>query len=139
METTMKHDGKTERKNLAEAKALIPILRSIANEVRERRLRLARYAAMMRLMRQSPSSEGFVSSLEDLESAIRAENRGLESALSEIDKLGLSVQSTGPFVVHIPGRTPGGDVIFSWEDNQAGALLREEEEVADRSNSNETV
>ena len=139
METAMKSDGKTDRKNLAQAKALIPLLRSIANEVRERRLRLARYAALIRLLRNAQSNEGFVSAIADIESAIRTENRGLESAVAEIERLGLTVQSTGPVVVHIPGRTPGGDVIFSWEDNQAGALLREEEEVADQANSSETV
>ena len=124
-----------DRKNLAEAKALIPLLRSIANEVRERRLHLARHEALRQAFLSSPTNEGFVTALEDLDTEIRNENRGIEYALAELDGLGLNVQSTRPFIVHIPGRTPGGDVVFSWEENQAGATFRETEEVPDEASN----
>lgn len=126
-----------DRKNLAEAKALIPLLRSIANEVRERRLRLARHESLRQSFLTAPTGEGFVTALEDLDSAIRNENRGIEIALAELDGLGLNVQSTRPFIVHIPGRTPGGDVVFSWEETPSGTTFRESEEVADQTNSTE--
>lgn len=115
----------TKRMNLAQAKALIPLLRSIANEVRERSLRVKRHEALRTNFATTPSPEGFITAIDDLDTAIRIESRAIEGALSELGRLGLEIQSTAPFVVHIPGRTPGGDVVFSWEAGSASATFQE--------------
>ena len=108
-----------ERKDLSEARSMIPLLRSISCEIRERRIALARAEALRSelLERASKSTnEGFIIALQDLECEIATCRRGIDSALTELNSLGLKVPCIRPLVVHIPGRTSEGDVVFCWEE-----------------------
>jgi hypothetical protein len=112
-----------ERKNLAEARALVPLLRSISAEIRERRLALARLEALRHELADDASSvtnEGFIVALQDLDTTIATHRRGIDAVLKELEDLGLNVPSIRPLVVHIPGRTSRGDVMFSWEEGDEG-------------------
>ena len=108
-----------ERLNLSEARTLIPLLRSISAEVRDRRVTLARREALRDDLATNSASitpEGFIIALQDLDASIADQRRGMNAALAELDRLGLVVPSVFPLVVHIPGRTSRGDVVFCWEE-----------------------
>jgi len=110
-----------ERLDLAGAKALLPLIRAIAAEVKDRRIELSRLHGLRNdLIHHSGkvSPEGFTVALEDLEQAARMEQRGLDRALRELERLQLEVRSIQPLVIHIPGRTSTGDVVFCWEEGK---------------------
>ncbi len=110
-----------DRLNLTEARTLIPLLRSISTEIRDRRTRLRslqRLHAELTQRAERITNEGFLIAGQDLDAAIAVERRGIESALREIKHLGLRVPSQRPLVVHIPGRTSNGDVVFCWEEGE---------------------
>ena len=114
-----------ERMNLAEARALVPLLRSISNEIRERRLALSRLETLrheLAVKSSSITNEGFITAIQDLDAAISSQRRGIETALKELERLGLQVPSIRPLVVHIPGRTARGDVVFSWEEGDGNGF-----------------
>ncbi len=109
------------RLDLAGAKALLPLIRVIASEIKDRRIELSRLNGLRndlanRSDRVSP--EGFTMAIEDLEQAVRTEQRGLDRALRELERLELEVRSIQPLVIHIPGRTSTGDVVFCWEEGK---------------------
>ena len=103
------------RRNLTEARTLIPLLRSIATEIRERRSELKELEDLREALVSGSgrkSNEGFISATQDLDASIAGANRGIEGALKELDALGLEVPSVLPLVIHIPGRTSRGGSSF---------------------------
>lgn len=109
-----------ERKDITQAKALIPLLRSITREMRERGDALNRFETLRSQLLRSANvtNEGFLAALQDVDACIAAERRGIEAAQKECDRLAVQVLSLRPLVVHIPGRTSRGDVVFSWEEGE---------------------
>ncbi len=106
------------RLNMEEAKALLPLLKSISFEVRERRKNQTRLenlrADLVRATRTSP--EGMTLAIQDVDSQLINVRYELRKALSELEELGLEVPSLKPLVVYIPGTAEGKEVIFYWEE-----------------------
>ncbi len=117
------------RRNLEEAQALMPLLRSVALEIRDRRIRIALLRAERREIvqvaaRQSP--EGFTRVLQDLDLEIETQDRAIESCIRELRGIGLRVPSIQPLIIHIPGTSEGRRVTFCWEE---GVHALEDEET----------
>ena len=111
-----------KRMKLAQAKALLPLLKSISSEVRERRSKKDRLEVLRKQLFHASkriSPEGFICSLQDVEAEIHAQRRGIESALKELESLGLEVPSIEPMVIYIPGESAGNEVIFYWEEGES--------------------
>ncbi|MFQ5506638.1 MAG: DUF2203 family protein [Planctomycetota bacterium] len=104
--------------NHAQAKSLLPLLRSISREIRERRSELDRVEKIREelVAASELSPEGFLMSLQDLDAMIRADRRGLEAALRELKSLGLEVPSIDPLIIYIPGQADGQEVVYFWEE-----------------------
>jgi hypothetical protein len=106
------------RLNMEEAKALLPLLKSISFEVRERRKSQTRLenlrADLVRATRRTP--EGFTQAMQDVDSQLSNVRYELRKALEELEELGLEVPSLKPLVVYIPGTAEGKEVIFYWEE-----------------------
>lgn len=106
------------RLNMDEAKALLPLLKSISFEVRERRKNQTRLENLRNELtlatRQSP--EGFTQALQDIDTQLANVRYELRKALQELEELGLEVPSLKPLVVYIPGTAEGKEVIFYWEE-----------------------
>jgi hypothetical protein len=109
-----------ERHDLASARRLLPLIRVITSEVRERREMLTELRETQRQLQNSSlrSPEGLSLALADLDHEIRIEERGLDEAVAEFGQLDLEVRSLDPLVIHIPGRTSEGDVVFCWEEGR---------------------
>lgn len=130
--------------NHAQAKALLPLLRAISREIRERRATLDRVertrADLVAAAETTP--EGFLMSLQDLDLTIREERRGLEAALRELDGLGLEVPSIDPLIIYIPGESNGQEVVYFWEESGEESGKKVDEETGNRgetANPGETV
>ena len=123
------------RLSMEEAKALLPLLKSISFEVRERRKNQTRLenlrSELTRATRQSP--EGFTQALQDVDTQLVNVRYELRKALNELEELGLEVPSLKPLVVYIPGTAEGKEVIFYWEEGdptlETGADLSTEIDV----------
>ena len=106
------------RLNMEEAKALLPLLKSISFEVRERRKSQTTLenlrGELVTATRQSP--EGFTQAMQDVDVQLANVRWELRKALEELEELGLEVPSLKPLVVYIPGTAEGKEVIFYWEE-----------------------
>ncbi len=108
-----------------EAKSLLPLLRAIAKEVRERRSEVQRIEALRTDLDYASltTPEGFASTLQDLDNELRIHQRGLDEALRELYGLGLEVPSIEPLTVHIPGTSNGSEVVFYWQESVENATV----------------
>jgi len=112
------------RMDHTEAKSLLPLLRSIAREVRERRSEIQRLEALREELDYASltSPEGFAATLQDLDNELRLHQRCLDLAICELYALGLEVPSVEPLTVHIPGTSNGSKVVFYWQESVENAL-----------------
>ncbi len=106
------------RRNLDQAQALMPLLRAIAAEIRERRLAVHRLEAARRELeaaaRRTP--EGLERALAELDFELASQEHRIAACLRELAALGLRVPTLDPLVIHIPGTSEGRPVTFCWEE-----------------------
>lgn len=108
--------------NLAQCNAMLPLVQAVSEEVVERRHRRSRLLAQRAELEQSPTPEGLTAALGDLDARITAQEDGIRCACKELGDYGLTVLRLNPLVVHFPGRTRDGELVFCWqEDDQTVA------------------
>jgi hypothetical protein len=117
---------------LDHSSALLPLVRTIADEIVERRGEKHRLGRIRDELESVPTPEGLTRSLADLAARIFEHDTGLRRAVGEIEALGLSLLRLNPLTIHFPGRTRTGDVVFCWQEGEEslchGHALGEEEE-----------
>ena len=106
------------RFTLDQANELLPLLRSIATEIRERRAEQRELSRTRDGLEAARTPEGLDASLDDLEFRLRETRAGVRLAVGEIEALGGHVLRLTPLTVHIPGTTRRGDLVFCWQDGE---------------------
>src|SRR5262245_40968587 len=104
---------------LPEANQVLPLVRSITNELVERR---AMRRAMQREREQLEAArtpEGLRGELAELDTRICEHDEALGNCRRELEDLGMTVLRTNPVTVHIPGQSRSGPVVFCWEEGEA--------------------
>lgn len=118
--------------NLADANRLLPLLRSIAAEVDERRADRRRLSKLREELESAHTPEGMRSALSELDAQLFENGIATETALHEFELLGLSILRTSPLTVHIPGQTQRGPIVFCWQSGEDrighGHLVGEEDD-----------
>ena len=122
----------TARYTLADANRLLPLLRSIAAEIEERRAERRRLTRLREELESAPTPEGVTHALTELDALLFENRTATDSSLKEFEELGLSILRTHPLTVHIPGRTRRGPIVFCWQigENRIGHghMVGEEED-----------
>lgn len=103
------------RLSLQEANDLLPLVKAIGREIAERQTTRWRLNNRRHQLEESSTPEGLCRALAELDARIRAQDDALDSSLSELEKLGLTVLRANPLTVHFPGATRSGDVVFCWQ------------------------
>ena len=106
------------------ANELLPLLHSIAAEVRALRTERRELDRMVKELEDEEgarTSEGVESSLTEAQFRLRELNWQLRCCEQEVQTLGLTVQNMNPFTIHIPGQTRSGELVFCWEEGE-GAI-----------------
>ena len=117
---------------LDQSAALLPLVRTIAGEVVERRGEKHRLGRIRDELESANSPEGLTSSLADLDARIFEHDTAIRDSVEEIEGLGLTLLRLNPLTIHFPGRTRTGNVVFCWQEGEDslchGHALGEEEE-----------
>jgi len=103
------------RYSLKDANDLLPLIRSIADEIVERRAERRRLFRTKEELEVAQTPEGFSSSIADLESRLFEHKVAIDSAVHEFEMLGLTVLRMHPLTVHVPGQTQRGPITFCWQ------------------------
>jgi hypothetical protein len=116
---------------LAEANRLVPLLRSIAGEIVERRAEKRLLRRLREQLGTARTPEGLRTAVQAIDSRLTGLDAGISTARHEFEELGLEVLRMSPLTIHIPGRTLDGPVVFCWQIDEDevhhGHLLGEEE------------
>lgn len=117
---------------LDQSSALLPLVRTIAEEIVQRRTERQRLTRVRDELESAATPEGLNSSLADLDARILEHDAGMRRSTRELESLGLTVLRINPLTVHFPGRTRNGNVVFCWQEGETsvchGHLVGEEEE-----------
>ncbi|MGE0143895.1 MAG: DUF2203 family protein [Planctomycetota bacterium] len=120
------------RYTLAEANRLLPLLRSIAAEIEERRSERRELTRMLDELNASHTPEGLGDSVREIEALLFRNREATDAALAEFEHLGLTVLRVSPLTIHIPGRTQRGPLVFCWQFGEEsighGHLIGEEDD-----------
>jgi hypothetical protein len=103
------------RYTLEQANQLLPLLESIAQEIRERRDEQRKLARLRDDLELSRTPEGLGRSLEEIGTRLHELQVGLRTALTELESLGVTILRLKPLTVHVPGVTQDGDIVFCWQ------------------------
>ena len=106
------------RYNLADANRLLPLLRSIAAEIEERRAERRRLTRLRDELESAATPEGFSRALVEVDTQQSEHRHAIDVALHEFEGLGLSILRTNPLTVHIPGDTQRGPIVFCWQHGE---------------------
>ena len=106
------------RFSLQEASSMLPLVQSIARELVERRAQRWELVRSRRLLEESPSPEGLVQALSDLDAQILAHTEAIDGAQAELEHLGLTILRLNPLTIHFPGQTKTGEVVFCWQEGE---------------------
>lgn len=117
---------------LADANRVLNLVRTIAEEIVERRGTLRCQHRRRELFESCRTPEGMTSTLANLDLRIREEEEAIATCRVELEDLGMTVLRTNPLTVHIPGHSRSGSVVFCWEEGEDsvcfGHPVGEEEE-----------
>ena len=117
---------------LADANRVLNLVRTIAEEIVERRATLRTQHRRRQLFESCNTPEGMTSTLANLDLRIREEEEAIATCRTELEDLGMTVLRTNPLTVHIPGQSRSGSVVFCWEEGEDsvcfGHPVGEEEE-----------
>lgn len=98
------------------AEALIPLLRSITNEIQEREQAIDRLTARLHFLEDSKTASDERS---NIEASLAEHKRERRLALREIERLGCALDLDHPLRVLIPGDTKGPAGHFAWSPEDA--------------------
>ena len=122
----------TARYTLAEANRMLPLLRSIAAEIEERRAERRRLSRLHEELEVAHTPEGVRDALDEIDARLFDNRNAEDAALHEFEKLGLRILRTTPLTLHIPGMTQRGPIVFCWQDREDriehGHLVGEEDD-----------
>jgi hypothetical protein len=118
--------------SLAEANAILPLLRSIAAELVERRDSRRRWQRCRAQLEAARTPEGLRDELAEMDARIYEQDEGLHRARLELSELGMKVLEELPLTVHLQGHSRSGPVVFCWQEGETavcyGHPLGEEED-----------
>ncbi len=106
------------RFSLDECKAMLPLVRAAADELTERRQQCRRLLHERETLESSQTPEGLTIALADLDQQIHDHEEGILKVHRELSSYGLSVLRLNPLVIHFPGRTRSGDIVFCWREGE---------------------
>ena len=114
--------------NLKEANQLLKLVRSIADELVERRSDRRRLARERDRLEAANTPEGLRSELAELDARIWEHDEGMRQCKDELEDLGLTVLRANPLTVHIPGksrlgRAKAGEVVFCWQEGESAVCF----------------
>ena len=108
-----------ERYSASQALRLLPLLRSIVQEIKNLREERQETAILIEELEQasSLSPEGFSEAIFDARNRLAEIAESLRRCIHELFRLGVYMQNTRPFVIHIPGISRGKKVVFRWSES----------------------
>jgi hypothetical protein len=110
--------NRNARYTLAEAESMLPLLRSIAAEISERRDRRRELERQREEFEASPTPEGLTMAMAETDALMFEQSEGLRQALEELKDLNLTVLRLHPVTLHIPGTTVNGELVFCWQEGE---------------------
>lgn len=105
----------------ARAAALIPLLRSITNEIQEREQAIDRRTAHAQALELR---HGTAKVLADVEAELAVHKREHRLALRELERLGCALDQDHPLRVLIPGLDPDARRDFTWSPEDVSIQTR---------------
>jgi hypothetical protein len=96
------------------AEALVPLLRSIMNEVQERARAIARLERRREILTAAEGAYDRENRMSEVEGRLAIHRRELRLATRELERLGCALDQADPLRVRIPGRDGKLDKGFSW-------------------------
>lgn len=116
---------------LSEANAILPLVKTIARELAERRGERQRVMRLREELEAAVTPEGLGEALAEADGELQGHTDAMRRAREELEGLGLSVLRVNPLTVHFPGRAPSS-VVFCWMEGDDvighGHPVGEEEE-----------
>ena len=103
---------------LDECAAILPLIRSIAAEIVERRNQRRELDRTRTQLETATTPEGLAESLADLDARIFEHDTALHRATHELELMGLILLRTDPLTIHFPGRARSGEVVFCWQEGE---------------------
>lgn len=109
--------------SLPEANQALRLVRSIANELVERRAERRALARKREELEAAVTPEGLRGELAELDARIWEHDEAISRCKTELEALGMTVLRTNPLTVHIPGHSKGGQVVFCWEEGEGSVCF----------------
>ena len=101
---------------LAQCNAMLPLVRAISREVIERRHARRELLKERAQLDAARTPEGLEMAIADIEADVYEQEDSICAALRELEDRDLTVLRVNPLVVHFPGRTRDGEVVFCWQE-----------------------
>ena len=108
----------TTRFTLDECNAMLPLVRAVAIELVDRRRRNRRLQRERDKLELAATPEGLTQALADLDARIADHQDAIRRGCREFEDYGLTVLRMNPLIVHFPGRTRGGEIVFCWREGE---------------------
>lgn len=120
------------RLSLDQSTAILPLIKSVADEMIERRTERRNLSRMRDKLEHATTPEGLTAALADLDARIFEHDHGIARATDELEQMGLTLLRLNPVTIHFPGCTRTGKVVFCWQEGEMsvchGHAIGEEEE-----------
>ena len=132
------------RYTLSQANEALKLVRVIASEMVERRDARRGLARRRGELESADTPEGLRSELAELDARIWEHDDALLRCRRELESLGMKVFRESPLTIHIPGRSlpnvtrrgkviePGQDLVFCWQEDEAGVCFGHTEDGDER-------
>lgn len=111
--------GRDTRFTLAQSNSMLPLVRAVTSEVIERRNRRRTLLRQRDDLERAHTPEGLAQALSDLDAAIYDQEDAILAACRELEAYGLDVLRLNPLVIHFPGRTREGALVFCWQEGDS--------------------
>ncbi len=114
-----------KRYSASQANRLLPLLQSVAREIRQLRKERMEASLLVQDLEQANriSPEGFEDALGDAYARLAQAAEGFRRCVHELFRLGVYLQRTNPVILQIPGIFQGRRVVFSWEEGDTQVKL----------------
>ena len=106
------------RFTLGECNAILPLVRSVASELVERRMQFRELRSTRKELAKAHSPEGLGVAISDIDAQILEHEDGILRACEELSRHGLTVHRLSPLVVHFPGKSEQSKVMFCWSEGE---------------------
>lgn len=113
----------TRTYSLPEANQALRLIRSIANELVERRADRRTLAKQRDDLEAAVTPEGLRGELAELDARIWEHDEAIARCKGELEGLGLTVLRDNPLTIHIPGQSKGGEVVFCWQEGEGSVCF----------------